>query len=73
MLIADDKTSQAPPRDLAGIPPAYRQQLALYRALLMRLYAGRVVRAALVWTETPEIMEIPPTLLDDEMTRIISA
>ena len=73
VLIADYKTNHAPPRDLAGIPPAYRQQLALYRTLLMRLYPGRVVRAALVWTETPEIMEIPPLLLEDEMTKIISA
>ena len=34
ILIADYKTNHAPPRDLAGVPPAYRQQLALYRALL---------------------------------------
>ena len=72
ILIADYKTNHAPPRDLAGVPPAYRQQLALYRALLMRLYPGRVVRAALVWTEAPEIMEIPAAVMDDEMTRIIS-
>ena len=63
ILIADYKTNHAPPRDLAGVPPAYRQQLALYRALLMRLYPGRVVRAALVWTETPEIMEIPAAVM----------
>ena len=73
ILIADYKTNHAPPRELAGVPQAYRQQLALYRALLQRLYPGRSVRAALVWTETPEIMEIPAAVLDDEMTRIISA
>ena len=72
ILIADYKTNHAPPRDLAGVPPAYRQQLALYRALLMRLYPGRVVRAALVWTEAAEIMEIPAAVLDHEMTGIIS-
>jgi ATP-dependent helicase/nuclease subunit A len=73
ILIADYKTNHAPPRELAGVPPAYRQQLALYRALLMRLYPGRVVRTALVWTETPEIMEIPSAALDDEMRGIISS
>jgi ATP-dependent helicase/nuclease subunit A len=72
ILIADYKTNHAPPRDVAGVPPVYRQQLALYRALLMRLYPGRVVHTALVWTETPEIMEIPAGILDDEMTKIIS-
>jgi ATP-dependent helicase/nuclease subunit A len=73
ILIADYKTNHAPPRELAGVPPAYRQQLALYRALLQRLYPQRMVRAALVWTETPEIMEIPVSVLDDEMTKIISS
>ena len=72
VLVADYKTNHAPPRQLDGVPPAYRQQLALYRALLQRLYPGRAVRAALVWTETPEIMEIPVAVLDREMTAIIS-
>lgn len=72
VLIADYKTNHAPPRGLDGVPSAYCQQLALYRALLLRLYPGKVVRAALVWTETPEIMEIPAAVLDGEMTRIIS-
>jgi ATP-dependent helicase/nuclease subunit A len=73
ILIADYKTNHGPPRELAGVPPAYRQQLALYRALLQRLYPEMTVRAALVWTETPEVMEIPAAMLDGEMTRIISA
>jgi ATP-dependent helicase/nuclease subunit A len=73
ILIADYKTNHAPPRELAGVPSAYRQQLALYRTLLQRLYPQRAVRAALVWTETPEIMEIPAGVLDDEMTKISSS
>jgi ATP-dependent helicase/nuclease subunit A len=72
ILIVDYKTNHAPPRQLADVPPAYRQQLALYRALLARLYPQRRLRAALIWTETPEIMEIPSGILDGEMTRIIS-
>jgi ATP-dependent helicase/nuclease subunit A len=72
ILIADYKTNHGPPRELAGVPRAYRQQLALYRALLQRLNPGKSVRAALIWTEAPEIMEIPAATLDDEMTKIIS-
>jgi ATP-dependent helicase/nuclease subunit A len=72
ILIADYKTNHAPPRHVGAVPPAYRQQLALYRALLQRLYPARAVRAALVWTETPEIMEFPAAVLDQEMTQIIS-
>ena len=40
------------------------KQLALYRAVLMRLYPDRPVRAALVWTDIPGLMEIPAEALD---------
>ena len=44
--------------------PDYIRQLALYRAVLMQLYPGRPVRAALLWTETPDLMEIPAVELE---------
>ena len=72
VLIADYKTNQTPPRQLAEVPAAYLRQLALYRAVLAKLYPGRPVRAVLVWTEAPEMMEIPAEILDREMARIIS-
>jgi ATP-dependent helicase/nuclease subunit A len=64
VLIVDYKTNHAPPRDLAGVPPAYLRQLALYRAVLMKLHPDRPVRAALLWTETIEMMELSPEALD---------
>ena len=42
----------------------YIGQLAYYRAVLMRLYPDRPVWAALVWTDTPDLMEIPAADLD---------
>jgi len=35
--------------------------------VLARLYPGRSVRAALLWTETPELMEISAPALDAEL------
>lgn len=64
VLIADYKTNNPAPRRLEEVPEAYVKQLALYRAVLEKLYPDRPVRAALVWTETPEIMEIPASRLD---------
>jgi ATP-dependent helicase/nuclease subunit A len=64
ILIVDYKTNHAPPSAAAEAPPAYIRQLALYRALLAKLYPGRTVRAALLWTETPELMEISAPALD---------
>jgi ATP-dependent helicase/nuclease subunit A len=70
ILIADFKTNRVPPRTPDAIPPAYLRQMTLYRALLKKLYPQRSVRAVLIWTETPEIMEISEAALEAELTRI---
>jgi ATP-dependent helicase/nuclease subunit A len=67
VLIVDFKTNHEPPTTLAGVPPAYVRQLALYRAVLGQLYPGRTVRAALLWTETTELMELSASALDAEL------
>lgn len=71
LLIIDYKTSHAPPATVSEAPVAYIGQLALYRAVLAKLYPGLPVRAALLWTETPEIMEIPASALDAQLATII--
>lgn len=71
--IVDYKTNHNPPRKLIDAPPAYIRQLALYRGVLARLYPDRSVRAALLWTETLELMEISSAALDAELAAIISA
>jgi ATP-dependent helicase/nuclease subunit A len=70
-LIVDYKTNHAPPAAVAGTPLAYIRQLALYRAVLARLYPGLPIRAALLWTETPEMMEIPASALDAQLATLI--
>jgi len=67
VLIVDYKTNHAPPRNPSETPPNYLRQLALYRAVLARLYPDRPIRAALVWTETTELMEISASALDAEL------
>ena len=67
VLVADYKTNRPAPRRLDDVPLEYRRQLALYRAVLGRIYPGRVIRAALVWTDMPELMEIPAARLDAEL------
>jgi ATP-dependent helicase/nuclease subunit A len=68
VLIVDFKTNHAPPATAAEAPQAYVRQLALYRAVLGRLYPQRTVRAALLWTETADLMEISPPALDAELS-----
>ncbi len=68
VLIVDFKTNQAPP---AEAPSAYIRQLSLYRAVLQKLYPQRAIRAALLWTETPELMEVSAPALDAELASIV--
>jgi ATP-dependent helicase/nuclease subunit A len=71
VLIVDYKTNHAPPATVAGAPVTYIRQLALYRAVLQKLYPQKPIRAALLWTETPEMMEIPSPALDAQLAAII--
>ncbi len=64
VLIVDFKTNHTPPSKAADAPPVYVRQLALYRAVLQKLYPQRTVRAALLWTETSDFMEISAPALD---------
>jgi ATP-dependent helicase/nuclease subunit A len=64
ILVADYKTDRPAPRRLEEVPPSYVAQLALYRAALRQLYGDREVRAALVWTDVPEVVELPGAMLD---------
>ena len=72
VLIVDYKTNRPPPAELRDTPPAYIGQLALYRLLLARLYPGKRIEAALLWTEVPALMDVPDEAMDaalDAMTR----
>jgi ATP-dependent helicase/nuclease subunit A len=70
VLIVDFKTNQRPPASAAEAPSGYVRQLALYRAMLKKLYPQRPVRAALLWTESTELMEISSPALDAELSSI---
>jgi ATP-dependent helicase/nuclease subunit A len=67
VLIVDYKTNRPPPQSAAQVPLVYRRQLALYRALLADIHPGRIVRAFLLWTAAPLLMEINAEILDKSM------
>jgi ATP-dependent helicase/nuclease subunit A len=73
VLIADYKTNRPAPCRLADVPGAYIAQLALYRAVLGQLYPDKRIRAALVWTDVPDLMEISDAVLDAALISITSA
>ncbi|MGZ8400298.1 MAG: double-strand break repair helicase AddA [Methyloceanibacter sp.] len=71
LLILDYKTNRPPPRTLDEVADAYIVQLAAYRAALRGLYGDLPLRAALLWTDGPRLMEIPSTSLDAAEQRLV--
>lgn len=70
VLIVDYKTNRPPPADLASVPDAYVVQLSLYRQLLARIYPGREIAAALLFTEAPRLIELPASVMDAALERL---
>jgi ATP-dependent helicase/nuclease subunit A len=75
VLIADYKTDRVVPRAIDEVEP-YVTQLALYRAVLARLYPGKAVRAALIFTSGPILVEVPAadmdSALDAELCKVLT-
>jgi ATP-dependent helicase/nuclease subunit A len=66
----DFKTNRPPPQREEDVPALYRAQMALYRAALKKVFPGRRIACALIWTEGPRLMELSDTLLDAETAHI---
>ncbi len=63
VLAVDFKTNRPPPDRVDDVNPEYLVQLAAYQAVLRRAYAPRIVKCALLWTDTAVLMPIPDLLL----------
>ena len=73
VMLLDYKTSTWVPDTLDEVPQDHLTQMALYRALIARLYPGKSVEAALVWThavDAPLIMPLPGAVLDEAFENI---
>ena len=64
VLIVDFKTVRPPPASEDEVPALYLRQMATYRAAIARIYPGRRIDGALLWTDGPRLMPLSPALLD---------
>ena len=64
--IADYKSGEPAPR----VPDAYIGQLALYRAVLASIFPERRVRALIVWTQGPSVVELEAGAMDAALEAI---
>jgi ATP-dependent helicase/nuclease subunit A len=64
VLIVDYKTGRPAPSRADDASPVYLRQLAVYRAVLRKIYPGHQVEAALLWTDGPTLLAIDSAILD---------
>ncbi|CAL1692900.1 ATP-dependent helicase/nuclease subunit A [Brevundimonas subvibrioides] len=67
VLVVDYKTNRPAPDRIEDADPAYVAQMAVYVAVLKRLYPDRPVEAALVWTDGPKLMAVPQGVMDQAL------
>jgi ATP-dependent helicase/nuclease subunit A len=72
ILIADYKTTRGVSKAPQDVPESYVRQLALYRGVLQRIDPDRAVRACLIFTEGPDLVEIPGSFLDRALATLTS-
>lgn len=63
VYVIDYKTNRPPPSDVAHVAEAYLLQLAAYRLALAQMFPQKSLKAAILWTDGPRLMEISGALL----------
>ena len=65
VLVADFKTARRPPASLAQVPQSTLRQMGAYAAALAQIFPGRRIEAAILYTQTPQLIAIPAAVLED--------
>ena len=70
VLVVDFKTNRPPPPDAEHVATVYKAQMALYKAALSKVFPGKRITCALVWTDGPRLMPLPDAMLEAELGHI---
>ena len=73
ITVVDFKTTRRPPGYLAGVPVGTLRQMAAYVAALEVIYPGRLIRAGVLYTQTPKLIEMPESSLAPHKDQLGSA
>ena len=73
VMVLDYKTDRPAPAAAENAPEAYVLQMALYRQVMRQIFPNKAVRCALLWTETPHLLELPHAQLDAAYKAFIRA
>lgn len=70
VTVVDFKTTRRPPERIEDIPVSTLRQMSAYAAALAKIYPGRTIRAAILYTHAPSLFEIPAVTLDLHKDRL---
>ncbi|MBP6012866.1 MAG: double-strand break repair helicase AddA [Alphaproteobacteria bacterium] len=70
VLIVEFKTDRVVPKADSAIPTGYVTQLALYRLAVARLFPGRAVNCAILWTAEPRLTPIASRRLEESVSAL---
>ncbi|WP_338445914.1 double-strand break repair helicase AddA [Pelagerythrobacter marensis] len=73
VIVVDFKTTRRPPESLDGIPRATLRQMGAYTAALERIYPGRAIEAAVLYTQIPRLIAIPGAVLTQQKVALSAA
>ncbi len=65
LMIIDYKTNRPPPETAADVPLIYLSQMAAYRAVLGKVYPGKIIECYLLWTDDLHFMQLDDPALDE--------
>ena len=68
--IVDYKSNGTIPDSIDKVPEIYTAQMAAYAHVLQKVYPGKNIRCALLWTRTPKLQELPQSVLDKAAEKI---
>ena len=71
--LVDFKTARRPPQEISGIPASTLRQMAAYTAALEVTYPGRRIEAAVLYTQTPQLIELPPERIEPHKAALFTA
>ncbi len=70
VLVADFKTARRPPQSLEQVPDSTLKQMGAYAAALEVIFPGKTVEAAVIYTQTPQLIAIPVDILAANKPRL---
>ncbi len=72
VLAIDYKTNAVVPATPDEVPEGLLRQMGAYAAALERVYPGRKIETAILWTRSASLMPLPEGLITDALARVMA-